>query len=143
MTAITQKSTSFLVALGIFSVLAACLFSVSSAFSMDKNQQGNMEGCVFTGNTALCNMSVTEDIAQWQNLFTAIPQKSFDLLIALSLAIIAFLVGNKLARSPDGYQSSRQRCYAKQFSTLGIATPLRLAFSRGILHPKIYNLILS
>jgi hypothetical protein len=80
MTSFAQKLAAFLIALGIFSVLAACLFGASPAFSMDMDQHGNMDGCVFTGKTALCNMSVTEHISRWQNLFTAIPQKTLDVL---------------------------------------------------------------
>lgn len=143
MTALTKKSTSFLIVLGIFSVLAACLFSASSDFSMEMDRHGNMDGCVFTGKTTLCNMSVTEHISRWQNLFTAIPQKTLDLLLAISFALVALLVSNKIIRSPDEYQSPQQRLYVKQFAALGIVTPLQFAFSRGILHPKIYNPLFS
>lgn len=138
-----QKSASFLVTLGIFSVLAACLFGTSSVFSMEMDAVGKMDGCIFTGETALCNMSVTEHISQWQNLFTAIPHKAVELLLALSLAMAAFLLIGHRPHLQDKLRYAKERLYIKLRPALNIVNPLELALSRGILNPKIYNPVIS
>lgn len=99
---------------------------------------GQMSGCPFMGEGAVCRMDPLEHLAAWQSAFTAtIPGQSvasFVLLLLLSLLLL---------------QHGRQRFARKKASpTRGFRVPyrgrlffhhpLQEAFSDGILHPKLF-----
>jgi len=117
-----------------FSFLA--LFGLS--FSMTTDEHGMMSNCPFMSQTeVICPMQVGEHIAKWQQAITGLPQETFELVL---VALVAFLCGQLIHRFRQGGTSIdavRQRLRRE----LGFSSTfnfLQLAFSQGILHPKIY-----
>lgn len=109
-------------------------FSVA-AFGVMISMMGSghemMSGCPFAdGGAAICPMNVVAHIAAWQSYFVAtIP----FLLLGALLALVTFFV----ACSPR-----KEILNFKRFFTFSSFIPaptfLASAFSRGILHPKLY-----
>ena len=73
-------------------------------------------GCLFNGQTEVCNMNVTEHITLWESMFTSLPQ-NFELLGMLILAVILFLIitlWQDLFYELSRRVSSRFKLYIKQ-----------------------------
>lgn len=121
----------------LLAVIAIAIFGPGHFFGMETKSDGTMRGCIFSGNAALCSMGLIEHITQWQNLFSAIPIKT---ILALGIIVLISLVlGQRRQNLLSG-----QMDLPKQFSNANdhgasIFNPLKLAFSQGILHPKVYN----
>ncbi len=76
-----------------FFVLAAfiivSLYGAASSIGMQKNAQGKMTGCMFTG-TAICTMTPFEHLAEWQSMFSATAPQSVNTLALLLLVAVTF-----------------------------------------------------
>lgn len=118
--------------------LLAAIFSMT--FGMQISEHNGMVGCPFmSGQSSICLMGVFEHIAKWQRLFTAIVPKSSGVIFTIFLSLfLAFL---------NFWASAAKRllvALAPSSSILQDKPETRLfdcstiAFSRGILHPKIY-----
>ena len=98
-------------------------------------KDGMMTPCPFMGVASLCNMTPLEHVSQWQQMFTTTSQEfaTTALLLLLSLAVVFSFVNFSLKpkRSPVRLVS-RYRYRERVFD------PLKLAFARGILNPKLY-----
>lgn len=117
------------------------VFGLGYMSGMTANESGDMAGCIFTGKTMLCKMSVVEHISLWQNMFTAIPRESLTLLALLVLSMAAiFVIKDVLAplRSSKD-ETLEKRLYLREHPDLLLFNPLKEAFSQGILNPKIYE----
>lgn len=97
--------------------------------------EGQMQNCPFMGITAICNMNPIEHMAAWQSLFAAIaPQLTIiGLLLLLSLLLIRRILHDFLKRRPLIKRSSFY--YSREVE---VFDNLRLAFARGLIHPKIF-----
>ncbi|MBI2640894.1 MAG: hypothetical protein HYW91_03385 [Candidatus Sungbacteria bacterium] len=104
-------------------------------------KDGHMSSCPFTaGQETICQMNITEHIAQWQRASFGTPSKTNFLALAVAL-LIATLVSfikpfsqlKKLTASTARLLVYRRANFAKVFN------PLLAAFSDGILNPKIYE----
>lgn len=103
-------------------------------------KDGQMSSCPFTaGQQAMCQMNITEHIAQWQQAFLGIPAKTNFIAFAavLLIAIFASFIKpfpqlKKLTASAARFLAYHRANFAKVFD------PLFVAFSGGILNPKIY-----
>jgi hypothetical protein len=103
-------------------------------------KDGQMSSCPFTaGQEAMCQMNITEHITKWQQAFLGIPAKTnFLAFIAVLLfAIFASFIKpfpqlKKLTESAVRFLAYHRANFAKVFD------PLLIAFSDGILNPKIY-----
>lgn len=116
------------------------VFGLGHMGGMTENENGNMSGCIFTGKTMLCKMSVIEHISLWQSMLIAIPQESLTLLALLVLSIAA-IFATKDVLAPPRLSSSEvltKRLYLREHPDLLLFVPLKEAFSQGILNPKIY-----
>jgi len=132
-----QKS---LIILGLLAFVALSNFGLGHAAGMQTNNNGDMEGCIFTGKTMLCQMSVMEHISLWQTMFTAAPQKASTLLALLALLIaVIFVVAQHKPQLADRKQDTIHRLYLFRHPDISLFDPLRRAFSQGIIHPKIYE----
>lgn len=108
--------------------------------SMMADQDGNMSDCpLMNGMSSMCRMNIMEHISQWQQMFaTAIPS-GLSLAILLAMGFLSFLF---LAR--DNLHNREQLNQKIAFTQINqnsfqILSYLSFAFSRGILHAKIYD----
>lgn len=140
---ITNKSTllaepKYVVVLGIIAFL---IMSFWGLYSMPMDEHGKMVGCPFTINsTSLCQMSFTEHIAKWQQLFIAMPNKSllFSAFVLLFVLLIALLpIIPKTRGEMMLPQRFRNHLY-KHKPEIKLFNHLLVTFSQGILNPKIY-----
>lgn len=137
---LSSKVKTFL----IFSLLAfvtLSTFGLGHMSGMEANKDGNMEGCIFTGKTMLCEMGIVEHISLWQSMFTAMPQESLMLLALLILLVAVIFVTKNILVPPRLFSSEAltKQLYLKEHPDLPLFNPLKEAFSQGILNPKIYN----
>lgn len=117
---------------------AACLLSASFlgiAYSnMNMSKAGDMPGCPFMGEAGICRMTPFEHVAAWQNMFTSTPQPFAALTLLMLIALFAlgrhfrYLVPKRKPEHRTAYSPPRE---------IGVFDPLKLAFARGIIHPKI------
>jgi len=136
----SKNLTTYLAMLGLATFIAVSLFGLGHTAGMKANDNGNMEGCIFTGKTMLCEMGVIEHISLWHGMFTAMPQKVSALLALIVLLIVAaFVVINYSPHITDIKQKTPQRLYLLNHPNINLFDPIRRVFSRGIIHPKIYE----
>ena len=139
--ATTKKFTRFLLGLILIAFLSVTFFGMSQAMmGMEKRSDGTMSGCMFSG-TAICKMTFSEHLASWQGMFTATnPQKviALTLLALLAVMFVAVIILKKNLFLLFSYYATRWRLFRKQNPHLSLFNPLREAFSKGILNPKIY-----
>lgn len=98
-------------------------------------QDGTMQNCPFMGVSALCTMSIADHLAQWQDMFASIvsPITTVILLLLIALSIfLGFIEDFRIHKRPLIKFVSHHQREAQIFDTL------RLAFARGLIHPKIY-----
>lgn len=117
-------------------VIVFLMVSVGGVLSMGMTMHdGKMENCPFMGVTSICKMDVFEHLATWQNMFSSIPQQltTFALLLLLSLFLLARFLDDFLR-----HKRSLTRPVFYRFREVEIFDPLRLAFARGLIHPKIF-----
>jgi len=129
--AIPKNLTVYLAGVGLSAFIVMSLFGLGYTAGMAMNDHGDMAGCIFTGQTMLCNMDITEHIALWQMMFTAIHQ-NIATLLALALLLIATI-------RIIAYDMPTQRLYLFQHPHIPLFDSLRRAFARGIIHPTIYE----
>ena len=128
--------------------LATTLFAVfivvsliSSVYFMGMNPDGIMSHCVFMGG--ICNMTLSDHLISWQNMFAMSLQKAVSLdflLLIVSLALALTIIIFRLAVGQTHSHDFISRLYYKQKRYLSFFDYLKEAFSQGILNPKIYNL---
>lgn len=113
----------------LISFAFAGLLGVGMGMEMTDNQ---MSSCPFMANQAvMCQMSVTEHITRWQQALLGIPTKANLLaLIVVLLVMVAVSSAKPFAARLFAYQKS---CFVKNLD------PPLIAFSDGILNPKIYE----
>ena len=136
-----QKLTLSFLTLGLFTFVTLSIFGLGHMGGMAASENGDMTGCIFTGKTMLCKMSIIEHISLWQSMFTAMPQENL-ILLALVIILVAVLFITKNFISPPRLsrdETSTQKLYLVQHPNLSLFNPLKEAFAQGILNPKIYE----
>lgn len=130
------RKHNILIAIVALSFLLLSSFGVLH-FSMMQTD-GQMSGCPFMGEGAICQMNPLEHLAAWQSAFTTIlPDQSLaSLLLLLLLSFLLLRIGRqKFARNKDSpIQLFRIRFRERLF----FPSPLQEAFSNGILNPKVF-----
>ncbi len=135
----TKKFTRFLLAFGLIVSISVVFFSAYHSLGMEKRSNGTMSGCVFTGKTKNCTMTIAGHTSKWQGMFTTTaPQKLLDfaLLILLAVSFIAVAILKRNLLLQFSLYTTRWRLYIRQHPSL--FNLLQEAFSQGILNPKIY-----
>jgi len=105
-----------------------------------------MEGMAMTSEVSIkseqtcCGGTMSEHVQSWTSTFLTTSQNLRNDLALLALGLLLVLV---FARSRSSFASTDQllissKLYLRQRPNLFIFNPLRLAFARGILHPKLY-----
>lgn len=88
-----------------------------------------------------CDAGVNDHMELWKSTLVGIPQGFQDLLILIVLAVatsFAFAGFLAIPRLDTNLLSIRFRQYAKEHPDILAYSHLRLAFARGILHPKTF-----
>lgn len=100
-----------------------------------------MSSCPFmAGQTTMCQMSVTEHITQWQEAFLGIPTKTNLLALAMVLLTVVVIPFVKPFSQFEKLTELAARLFAyHKAHFVKIFDPFLLAFSDGILNPKIYE----
>ena len=137
----TKKFARFLLGLALIAFLSIAFFGASQTMWMDQQSDGTMGGCLFTGMEEICEMTFTEHLSQWQSMFTTTaPQKAlaFALLFLLTVVFVAVAIFKRNLLLLFSYYTTRWRLYIRHNPELSLFNPLKEAFLRGILNPKIY-----
>lgn len=125
----------------ILGIIAFLAMSFLSLYSMPVDMNGNMVNCPFMNSSVnLCQMSLNDHINQWQQMFTALPNKTnlaYILFLASLLFAATVIFRNKFLESAK-LLFPRQVLYIKQKKYLVILDPLKEAFYGGIITPKIF-----
>lgn len=132
-------SYKVLLAFGFLTFISVSVFGPWHSFGMETNQNGEMEGCIFTGKTMFCKMNIVEHIALWQHQFTTTPARLTILLALLILLAIVSIVAAFGLHRLKRQNAIAQKFYIFQHHDLPLSNPLTQAFSDGILHPRIYS----
>lgn len=106
---------------------------------MPMDMNGKMVNCPFMdGSSSFCQMNISEHISAWQRFFTMLREK--NLFLSLFSILIIFAINLSTAKEwKDGEQRQRLRSYLYRHKPeLKLFDFLALAFSDGIIHPKIY-----
>jgi hypothetical protein len=103
-------------------------------------KDGQMSSCPFTaGEVSVCQMNITEHIAQWQQAFLGIPTKGDVLTLAVLLLAVALIPFAKPPFQLEKLTKLAAQLFAHHKANLvKVFDPLLIAFSDGILNPKIY-----
>ena len=116
------------------------LFLGMTHFGTSGHMKTQMINCPFMpGHTSICKMSPMDHIAAWQSMFTTLPTKETLSLLFILLTFLALL----RFKFRDKFFISVHLCrsfYTNRYwvSRLLIFNPLKEAFSRGILNPKLF-----
>lgn len=130
-----QKIIKFPIVLGALMLLLLGFSQLGMGMSMDMNGQIN---CPFSGHSmSICKMNPMEHIEEWQSMFASLPLKdalSIIFTLILFIAIRNLLPWHKFSLPEIKY------LYTKYLfrSNFHISSPLKEAFSRGILNPKLF-----
>ncbi len=126
-----------IVALGIVAFLVMSFWSLSS---MSMDMTGHLAHCPFMDDSSsFCQMSISEHISQWQQIFTVVRGKSLALSL---LPLLVFLCALVLTVTTKAYEKLKYQRFRKYFyrykPELKLFDYLLSAFSQGLIHPKIY-----
>jgi len=121
-----------IVALGIVAFLAMSFWSL---FSMSMDMNGHMANCPFMDSlSSFCQMSASEHITQWQQFFAMTKEK--NLLLSLFFLCVAVFA---IQKAYDKLRHQHFRNYFYQHTPeIKLFNYFALAFSQGLIHPKIY-----
>ena len=130
-----QKLGKFLILMGVIAFLLGCTLGLSG-FGMSMQPDGQVSDCPFMGKVTICNMSPLEHIALLQGMFTSSIQQSPILVLLFLLLAVALmrLIVRALPRDEDVDPHLLSFAHRESKNI----NPLRLAFARGIIHPKVF-----
>ena len=107
---------------------------------MGMSIDGRMVNCIFMEGG--CNMTLSEHMNIWQQMFAAMTTKVFSLNFFVLIALLWFTLVYSLANVyPILFQDFIYQYRFRKKISLSIFDPIKEAFSRGILNPKIYNTV--
>ncbi|MBI2030695.1 hypothetical protein HYT05_03665 [Candidatus Kaiserbacteria bacterium] len=119
-------------------VLLAILVSMTIGGTlsyMAMMEDGSMHNCPYMGVTALCDMTPLTHLSEWQSMFASVAQQ-FSIFIFLLL--IALFVASYLATDLFVSIESPPGVVVRYRKKEIIIDHLRLAFARGLIHPKVF-----
>ncbi len=125
-------------------LLTLISFAFMSLFGMSMGMEakdGQMSSCPFMAEQeVMCQMNIMEHITQWQKAFLGVPNKTNFLALALILAAAVLVTFGKSLFQPKKLTelAARLLAYHKEH-LVRVFDPLLIAFSDGILNPKIYE----
>lgn len=132
------KKEKIFVSLILFTFVSVGILGMN--IGMAKDRDGNMRGCLFgMRQAAICQMNVAEHMVKWQQGRMGITKNVRLLLVTLlSVLVILPYLGKILKKPRANFVIAKLRYYKKQEHVFKLFQYLLVAFSRGILNPRIY-----
>jgi len=90
-------------------------------------------------NPAFCAINMSSHALFLKTISHTVPQKIGEYLLILALELIIFIFWKKFMPHLQKLKLGLSRLYIKSAAVFSILNSLRYAFSRGIIHPQIYN----
>lgn len=122
----------------IMTFLIAVISGIS--FTMGAGNKGTMGNCPFMDNaSSLCQMGVAEHMEKWRQLFAAIQNRNTFFLFVLGLLFTAFVIYRLtfyFSLAPPLVLIFQR--YQKKNPEVKLFDHLLLAFSDGVIQPKIF-----
>lgn len=90
---------------------------------------------------ACCDVGVSDHMELWKSTLVGIPQSFQDILALLVIGVAAAFVFSDFFATPKpnlNILALRYKQYAREHPNIHTYDPLKLAFARGILHPKTF-----
>lgn len=115
------------------------IFGISQ-LSMDVSTMDGKTNCPFGGHSmVICQMNPLEHIQEWQSMFTMLPAKDALSILSVLLSLLA-LLALRFLNTPSLFKKPQLEQYVNPFylNRVPIFNPLKEAFSRGILNPKLF-----
>ncbi len=115
------------------------LFGLSQ-MSMDMSMMNGKANCPFSGHSiVICQLNPMEHIQEWQSMFTTLPAKDTLSILSVILSLLV-LLALRFLNTPYLFKKPRIEKYVNPFylNRVPIFNPLKEAFSRGILNPKLF-----
>jgi len=128
-----MRRTLLIVSAGLL-LVTATLGVKMMVMTMDDGDT-TMAGCPFMATGSLCQMTVAEHLRVWKSLFTMVTHPEFLLTLLLIVAVTGFV--SLTLTGPPHVASAADR-YRRRVD-FALFRPLNLAFSDGIIHPKLYS----
>ena len=127
--------------LTIFVFASFVFMSLFGVSMVTEAMDGQMSSCPFMANEiSMCQMSITEHISQWQQVFLGVPSKTNFLALALILAVAVLITFAKSLFQTKKLTELAVQLFAYHREHLvRVFDPLLIAFSDGILNPRIYE----
>ncbi len=118
-------------------------FSFGPVTGMEINKHGQMSACPFTMASSICAMGFSEHLNLWQSMFVATVNNNVNLLVLalVGMIISALSLTLKYLAIDLNRQIVAYQFYARQHSKNCTFNKLLELFSRGILNPKVYELV--
>ena len=139
-----QKLLKFPIALTTIGVLIFGFFctGIFTKSSMHMDMTNNIGSMSMPSEQPCCSSSISHHFDTWKNITLAVPDKVRDSLMLLALGLVLMLGGSWLSRRHRYLLPNLDilsfKLYIRQNPDLLLFSHLKLAFSRGILNPKIY-----
>lgn len=126
-------------------LLLAISFLVIGVFGVGmgvKASDGKVTFCPFkTTNVTVCTTTLMEHITKWQNAFAGIVSVVNVLAFITLIATAATVFYSKLFYKLQGFATHNIRPFLSyKTEPTKVFDPMLIAFSRGIIHPKIYDI---
>lgn len=88
-----------------------------------------------------CDAGVSDHMELWKSTLVGIPQNLQNLLALFAVSLVAgftFLTLLNVPRTDGNIFAIRYRQYTREHPDISLFDSLRLAYSKGILNPKLY-----
>lgn len=127
--------------LTIFVLVSFVFMSILGMGLSMEMRDGQMSSCPFmAGQETMCQMSVTQHIVQWQQSFLGIPIKTSLLALVTALLAVVIIPFVKPFSKLEELNKFVARLFVYRTTHIvKVFDPLLLAFSDGILNPRIYE----
>lgn len=131
-----QLSKTIIALLILLLSAATALSALHSGMMIDSH--GNMAPCPLMAAASFCRMNIAEHLNLLQSLFTATTPATVLLLFAVVLLFV--ISSSKNLQEAHSEKTTLSFVRHRNLDILAL-NPLRLAFSKGILNPKTYELV--
>lgn len=132
-------------ALGGFVLTSLMVGFLCISFVHSISAHRGMSHAVHTSSSAMlstcCDAGVSDHMELWKSTLVGIPENLQSLFVLFAFALVASFTFSDFFRTPrfdTNFLFSRYRQYAREHPDIGLFDPLRLAFARGILNPKLF-----
>lgn len=119
-------------------VLTLAVFLGAGYAGMSQNATGQMSACPSMSVVKLCEMSWLAHMDKWQGLFSALPEREDVAFLALILLGFSLTLLSLRSRDVGGAYAITSHMLRSRVAHVPVRSYLQEAFSRGILHPKIF-----